>query len=277
MLIGYQLSRIGWLEVWHNLPVHPGFYLLALVLYFTLPVTEITIYRRLWGIPAIAMLRTSLVKRVFNEEVIGYSGEVYLFTRARQYTQRSQRQLMRDIRDVSILSAVTSNIVAIALLGLLLAWGLLPAGVFAGELPLAGILAGAFLAVLLALMLMRYRRHWFALPGKEAMRIFALYALRFSVHHVLLVTQWHLVMPETPWTVWLMYVTLTIVLNRIPLLPGKDLIFLWAGIALSGHLELARDSVAGMLLVSSTLTRLANLVVYWLNRQDIAASPPSNG
>ncbi len=54
------------------------------------------------------------------------------------------------------------------------------------------------------------------------------------------------------------------IVNRIPFLPSRDLIFMWAGIELSRSLNMATASVAGMLLVSSALKKCTNLVLYLL-------------
>jgi hypothetical protein len=271
-LILYQLSRIGWSDLVQNLPVHVGFYILAVILYFTLPLAEITIYRRLWGIKPRVMLQTSLIKRVFNEEFFGYSGEVYLFAQGKRYSQRTERQLMRDIRDVSILSAANSNIIALILLAVLLFAGFIPASFLEDSVSKTGLVAGAVVLGIAGIVLMRYRKHWFALPLPHAGQILGIFMLRFTVHYALVIWQWHLVMPDTPVSVWLLYITLTIVLNRIPFLPGKDLIFVWAGIALSGHLDVPAEAIAGMLIVSGTLTRLANLMVYVTNRQALLSN-----
>ena len=41
----WQLTNIGWLKVWKSLPTHPLFYILFLLIYFSLPLVEIFIYK----------------------------------------------------------------------------------------------------------------------------------------------------------------------------------------------------------------------------------------
>ena len=63
--------------------------------------------------------------------------------------------------------------------------------------------------------------------------------------------------------------TLLVVLNRLPLLPSKDLLFLGAGVELARTLDVATAGVAGMLLVQSACTKLMNLAM-------LALAPPAS-
>jgi hypothetical protein len=69
-------------------------------------------------------------------------------------------------------------------------------------------------------------------------------------------------MPEVPIAVWLTFAAALIIVNRIPFMPGKDLLFVGAGIELAMHLDVATAQVASMLLVASVLTKVLNLSVF---------------
>lgn len=262
ILIGWQLWQIGWTEVLRSLPTHPLFYILFLVMYLTLPIAELLIYRGVWKLPRLPMLRAFITKRVYNEEVVGYSGEVYLSVWATQQTGKPAAEIARDVRDANILSAVNSYFMMLILLGLLLTYEVIPASVILPETS-GPIWAGIGLITLTAVFLgIRFRHYYFRLPLHQAVRIISVYASRFAIHHFLLILQWSVVIPGTDLSVWLAYLALIIVINRLPFVPSKDLVFLWAGIGMSQFLDVSSAGIAALLLVSSALNKLLNTGLY---------------
>jgi hypothetical protein len=261
-LIMWQTWNIGWDEVLRNLPTTPWFYLIMAVLYVMLPITELLIYTQLWNVKKRMLFPIFLIKRVYNEEVLGYSGELYLFTKIRKYTDRSERELMHDVRDTNIISAIVSNVVAISLVSVLIFFGFIPVKMLLEQTNLLYVSIGIITFIIIVALAVQFRRHIFSLPFKTAFRIFWTYLIRFVLQNALLVVQWAVVLPETPVYVWLIYVSTSIVLNRIPFLPAKDLVFVWIGIQLSMSLDVATAGLAGMLIVSSALSRIANLIIY---------------
>lgn len=261
-LIIWQIWNIGWDEVLKNLPSTPWFYIIAAILYVMLPTTELLIYTKLWNVKKRTLFRTFLIKRVYNEEVLGYSGELYLFSKMRKVTKKPEMELMRDVRDTNIISAIVSNVVAISLVAILILFGFIPVEKLLAQANLAYVGIGIFALIVIIAIAVQFRRHIFSLPFKTAFHIFWTYLLRFVLQNALLVVQWAVVLPETPIYVWLIYISTNIVLNRIPFLPAKDLVFVWIGIQLSGSLDVATAGLAGMLIVSSAMSRVANLIIY---------------
>lgn len=273
-IIVYQIFQIGWQEVLSELPVHPGFYLILAFLYVSLPLGEVLIYRILWDVPKRELFRAFLIKKIYNEEVAGYSGEVFLYSRVRKFRVDREPVIARNIRDCSIISAITSNLIAVVLVIAFLYKDIIPVDEALGLVNFDYVVIGFIVFFVLAGLAYLFRKHIFALPFPVALRIFAIYVVRFGLHHVLLVFQWSLVMPEVPWSIWLIFVSLLIVMNRIPLLPGKEMMFVWAGIELSRVLDVATAGVAGMLIVAGALTRLVNLAVYVIiNRRMMRDAP----
>lgn len=262
ILILWQTWNIGWDEVLRNLPNTPWFYILMAVLYVMLPTTELLIYTQLWNVKKRMLFRTFLIKRVFNDEVLGYSGELYLFSKMRTLTDRSERELMYDVRDTNIISAIVSNMVAITLVSILIFFGFIPVEILLEQANLLYVSIGLIAFSIIIALAVQFRRHIFSLPLKTAFRIFRIHLIRFVLQNALLVVQWAVVLPETPVYVWLIYMSTNIVLNRIPFLPAKDLVFIWIGIQLSMSLDVATAGLAGMLIVSSALFRIANLIIY---------------
>lgn len=261
-VIVYQLFQIGWSEVLRNLPTQPLFYLLFVVLYLVNPVGEVFIYRQIWPIRRWKMFKAFITKRVYNEEVMGYSGEFFLFTWARKYLDVGDKEILKDIRDNNILSAVSSYLVAFSLVGLLVFFGVIDLEDLLGDVHLAYVIGGVLIAVALVIVIVQFRRYVFALALSKAAVIFRIYLSRFMVYHGLMIVQWAVVIPETPLSIWFLFATIIIAVNRIPFLPSRDLIFVWAGIELSRSLDMATAAVAGMLLVSSALKKITNLILF---------------
>jgi len=134
----------------------------------------------------------------------------------------------------------------------------------------AGILV---LAVVTALVV-QFRRYLFDLPLRTAAAIFGIYLTRFLLHHAGLVLMWMAAIPGTTLSFWLTFLAMLIVINRIPFLPSKDLVFMWAGLEYARGLDVTIAAVAGMLLVYSALHKVVNLALflmlsYWFRDPEI--------
>jgi hypothetical protein len=263
-IITYQLFDIGWREVLTSLPVHPVFYILFAVLYISLPFTEIFIYRQVWDTGRWESFKGFITKKVYNDEVMGYSGEFYLFVWARKRLDKSDKEILKNIRDNNILSASNSNIVAFTLVGILVYTGIIELDNLIDDVSAIYVILGLVIAVVFAVLFLQFRKYLFSLPFKKAAIIFSIYMTRFVIHHGLMIVQWAVVIPHTPISVWFTFLAIVIVVNRIPFIPSRDLVFMWAGIELSRALNMATASVAGMLLVSSVLRKITNLILFLL-------------
>jgi hypothetical protein len=258
----YQLFEIGWAEVMRSLPTHPLFYILFVFIYITLPAAEVFIYRQVWTVGRFSSFKAFLTKKFYNDEFIGYSGEFYLFTWARNKLDRDEKDILKNIRDNNIVSAFASNLVAFVLVGLLIFAGIIDLGDLAGNVNLVYVATGLLISIFLGAIIIQFRKYLFSLPLKKTLIIFSIYLTRFIIQHALLIAQWAVVIPGTPLSVWLTFAAMVIVVKRIPFIPSKDLVFLWAGIELSRMLDMATAAVAGMLLVSSVLSKITNLILF---------------
>ncbi len=263
-LIVYQLYDIGWNEVLTNLPTQPLFYILFFVLYLTLPTAEVFIYRQVWVVKKWKIFKAFLTKRVYNDEVMGYSGEFYLFMWARKHLDKKDKDVLKNVRDNNILSAISSNSVTIALVAILAFTGIIDLEEIFGTVDLIYYIAGFIILAVLVSLIVQFRKYLFDLPLKKALIITAIYFTRFIIHNGLMIVLWAVVIPETPFATWFLFVTIMIVVNRIPFLPSRDLVFLLAGIEMSRMLNMATAAVAGMLLVYSVLKKVVNLILFLL-------------
>ena len=272
-LLIYQLSGVGWIDIWNALPTQPLYYVILLAMYLLLPFTESLIYGRLWSLRVRDCLSIMIRKRVLNVDVIGYSGEVYFFIWAKARLKLEPRQIMATIKDNLILSSFASIAAAVLLVCGLAATGHIEVGKFIDNPnPIyAGI--GLFAAALIGAVIVRFRKAIFWLPKRVLAAVGAIHLSRFFLGYALLIAQWWVVIPSASFETWAILLTVFVLINRIPFLPSSDLVFVSAGAGLSPLLDMPVAPVVSMLLVRSVVDRLLNLILFsttvWRERRSV--------
>lgn len=277
-VLAYQFTRIGWGDIWRALPTNPVFYLIFIVMYCSLPLTETVIYRKIWDFPFFRGLPTFLKKRVYNKDVLNYSGEVFLYLWAKKIgVVRSKRVVLQAIKDNNILSTIASTLIAVGLLGFFLLTDQVMLPVYVRDQ--LGIKIAAILLVVFGLgaLGIRFRRSLFSLPGRMLTTIFLIHVSRLIVVNVLQVLQWAIVLHDVSLTILFTFLAMQIITSRIPFLPARDLIFIGASVELTGYMNVSSVNVAGMLLVISVLDKGLNFLLYivttYWERRDRPAGP----
>ncbi|MDI6402777.1 hypothetical protein QLX67_12285 [Balneolaceae bacterium ANBcel3] len=260
-LIAYQLTGIGWREVFQSLPTNPLFYLIFAVLYVSLPFAEIFIYRQVWTFRPWEGFKAFVSKNIYNQEVVGYSGEFYLFLWARKRMPDTDKELFKHIRDNSILSAITSNLVAVLLLVVLLYTKTIELEGIIDDVNLYYVLGGVILFIGAVIFAIQFRSYIFSLPVKKTIVVFLIYLFRFIFDHLGMVFMWAAAISGVSWSVWFTFLAILVVVNRIPFMPSKDLVFMWVGIEYARMMDVTLASFAAMLLVYSAMKKLLNVFV----------------
>ncbi len=263
-LLAYELTDVGWDEVLNNPPTAPLFYLFFILLYFLLPITEVIIYRLVFHFDIIHSFPTFIRKRVLNRDVLGYSGEVYFFSWARQNLKVRRSHLMETIRDNNIISVAASTLVALILLVIFMLLGELSITEIFGDQIGLYLLTVAFILAILIPVGIRFRRYIFSMPIRTAVLIFAIQILRLVIGQSLQIGMWMAVIPEVSLSVWFSFAAISIILTRIPFLPNHSLIFAGVGIALSTKMSVPEASWASMLLVVVAMEKILNLGLFGL-------------
>lgn len=262
----YQIAEIGWRNILSELPTHPLFYLLFLLIYFALPVTEYLAYGIRWRLRFLQSQAIFLKKRVYNKVILGYSGEVQLFFWLQKHAGIEKKEAYEVVRDNNILSTLASTAIALLLLAGFTSTGRLE--IYRWIDYDLRVLAGffAFFAVIAAYLFRKYRTYLFSMDRKDSALIFSLHSGRMILLVVFQIAQWHIVMPGVPLDIWFTLVAIQLILSRLPLLPNKDLVFIGASLEFARHTDLSLAGLAGLLLVSQVLDRLMNILVFaWLS------------
>lgn len=240
-----QLARVDFAQVRGLLPTSPAFWLVFALSYMSGPAADWVIYRRLWKIPA-AGFAALLRKLVGNELLVGYVGELYLYTWARRRTDMTSTPFAA-IKDVAILSAMTANSVTLVLL--VLAYPLL--GTLQLPLESRTLLVSVAVVVATSSAVLLFRRTLFSLPGRDLGFVAGIHLVRIMLTTGLAALAWHLALPAVALQWWLLLAALRMLLSRLPLLPNKDVVFAGLAVFLIGH-----DAEIGTL-----MTMMASLIL----------------
>jgi hypothetical protein len=261
VFLGVKLYHIGWEQLWAALPRHSSFYVTFAVLYITMPLAEVLIYSNLWSV-GLKALPIFLRKRVYNEVVIDYSGEAYLYLWAKRILGINDGRILSTVKDVNLLSGVASNavtlalVIAFALAGYAtLLQGINPQAVHAVE-----IAASIAVAVMLAVML--FGRHLLGVTRKQAFAIGGIHFARMLLVLTLQVVMWGSALPEVPVSQWIMFLTAQMLLTRLPFLPNRDVMMMWLGVTLAPAIAAPQAHVASMFVAAGALSLLTHAVVF---------------
>lgn len=264
LVLVWQILDIGLHNILAELPSQPLFYIIFLMIYFALPVTEFLTYGRHWKLGFWQSQSIFLKKRVYNKTVIGYSGEVQLFFWLQKELGIDRKEAFEVVRDNNTLSTLASTGVAVVLLAIFVASGQL--AIFEWIDYRLDVLIPVVAAVLIAAVLIfrKYRQYLFSMTRKEAVPVFLLHTGRMLLLTFLQVLQWYVVMPEVAFEIWFTLVALQLILSRIPFLPNKDLVFIGTSLELGRHVAISPAGLAGILLVHQVLDKIMNLLVFSL-------------
>ena len=258
----FELRGVSWTEIVAALPVHPLFYVFLLVLYFLVPFAELCVYRITWTFDAWRSVSAFLKKRIYNTDVLGYSGELYFYTWARKNVGLSDLDILKTIRDQNIVSSAASTMVAVVLVVVFLFTGQINVAEWIGQQETAYLVGGAVTAVLLTVLAVRLRKYLFSMAFKTANLIFLVHLARNVVGQMFQIGMWAVAMPEVPLPVWLTFAAASIIVTRIPFIPNHDLIFLGLGVSLSGVVGISEAGVFGMLGVIVVLRKVLNVAFF---------------
>jgi len=215
----WQLRYLDVRGVIAMVPRSPLFWLLFAAGYLALPASEWVIYRRLWNLPPrgfLALLR----KRISNEIIAGYSGELYFYAWARRHASLVGTPF-GAIKDVSILSAVVANVCTLVLAAV--SWQSLVALNLGTDAKVMIVSAASIALPSVVALVMRKRL--FTLPRDELGRIAVIHLLRIVATTVFAAALWAVALPAAPPAWWLVLATLRLLVSRLPLLPNKDIVF----------------------------------------------------
>lgn len=203
-----------------------------------------------------------MIKKIYNKDVIGYSGEVYFYLWAKKHLHLSHTQSFSTIKDNNIISSVASTIFSLALLAVFALSGQIR---FLDIIPFSDyiyLVGGILLSISVVVLLIYFRKYIFGMTMDIASKIFAIHVVRLSLGLIFQILQWAIIMPEVPMYVWITFISIQIIMSRIPFLPNQDLLFLGLSLPLSGMLEVSMAGIAGLMVANAILGKVMNLAFF---------------
>lgn len=258
----YQLTEIGWGNVWNSLPTQFAFYLLFVLMYFQLPLFEVLIYKITWTFTFLKSIPIFLLKRVYNTDLLGYSGEVYFYMWARQHLSLGDKEIFMIIKDNNIISSVASTIVAFGLLSVFLFSGQIKILEWIIDQNQAYFWGGILITIILVFLFIKFRQFVITMPLRSAYKIFSLQMFRLILLQTMNVLMYYVVIPDAPLYVWFTLISVEIILSRIPFLPNRDLIFVGMSIGLAEGLMISQSEIAGLMVARAALGKLFSLISF---------------
>lgn len=253
--LGRELLGEGLIGLRRTIPASPLFYIAFLLTYLSGPFFDWLIFRRLWGLP-LSGLVALLKKTVANGVVVGYGGDAYFYAWARAKLKFVTAPF-GAVKDVTILSAIAGNLTTLAMMAIVLplAKDLLPPDGFRIAMGSAGIIVATSLPFLV------FSRRVFSLARSVLWWIFGMHCTRIFIGEFLTSVTLHFAMPEVSLWMWLFLSAARLLVNRLPLVPNKDLLFANFAIILIGRGEALSDLIAFSAALT-LLTHMAMLVLF---------------
>lgn len=260
-LLIYQLTGIGWTKVFFALPTNPLFYVIFAVIYLSLPIAEIFIYKLSWRFSIRKILPVFMVKRVYNKDVIGYSGEAFFYLWAQKNIDEDHAQIFKTIKDYNILSSIASTSVALGLFSLFLLTQHIQLFHWFNEHNRMYLYLGDVFIILLITGLIIFRHVVISMPMRRAGIIFSILCGRLVLTQFLMIWQWHIILPNVEMNIWYTLISVGLLIDRIPLLPNLDVLSANASIKISPLLKAPTVTIAAIMLVNNALTKIIDVIL----------------
>ncbi|MCI5071650.1 hypothetical protein MRY82_01740 [bacterium] len=257
----FEISKIGWKSVLASLPITPYFYILFLITYIALPLSEQLIYSCFVNIPFWGGIRVFLVKKILNFDLISYSGEAYLFNYGVKHWGKNKLELFRIIKDNNIISSFSSFITALVLLVTLVHFEQI------GFLSFFNISQTTWLSIigfvgLILLSFIFFRKKIINFDSNTTVKVFFIHMFRLIIVYSLSVLQCVVVLPEIPYSIWFTFLAVKIIFTRIPFLPSQDIVLLGVYANVAKIYAVSQAEIMAIFIMIAALNKLVNFLFY---------------
>lgn len=252
-----QLRGTDWAAVLQSLPKSPWFYVLFLIRFMNLPIIDTLCYSAVFTTSLFRYFGTFLLKFLLNMAVADASGDVYFLFWAIRTLGIGHRRAFSAVKDVSLLSAVASNAVAVVVLGAYFAFGDLSLTDSISRGAMTVVIAVILGAATLSLLLIAFRGKVLAVSTPVMWRIIGYHIIRSGGDLVLLGFQWTVGLPGTTFGDWVNLLIVAVLVTRVPGVPAKDFLFLSLALAFGDTVDADRTAVTALFLTDTALRQVA--------------------
>ena len=265
----YQLSKIGWADIFHALPTSPLFYALSIGFVLVPVLAEILSFQTITGKKTSKLGKVFLRKHIFNKAVMNFSGDAFLVQRLSKYQDLNLRRAAIILKDMTLIRAFSANLWIISLVVAAILSGnssLLErfTAISPGFVTLTALLCMSFCAgaVLLFRKLTR-------LSSTTALKVSAIYLTRAAIVSGILMAQWSLASPGTSMGAWFIFLIVFSLTKKSPV--GGELLFASIVVSLPG-LGADNAAIAAMLIAIAGVTQFIYVAGYLLSYEGILSS-----
>lgn len=257
-VIARQLYNFGLRDVLGELPDEAMFFVLYVLGFLVGPLAERIAFRVIWPGTRTASWYALLRKRALNFVVLGYSGDIWFAMWAREKLGLRARQAFHGVKDSTILAGIASAVFTLLLVASFAAAGedaLIARIIGRTEGPL---IAMVLVGVLGAAAIVIFRRSVFKVGPAQGVGVFSIHLGRVAMTNAFLMLQYAVVLPFVPLETWLLFITVQMLVQQLPLIPNRDLLFLVVAMEITRGLGVDRTSISALLIATTLLRQLGN-------------------
>lgn len=253
----YQIYDLPFEKIVKALPINPLFYLSWLVLYFMIPVSEYFIYQTKWDFSGFNSLKGFVLKRIYNNELYNYVGELYFISWTAKHFHVSKSESALFIKDNNIISSIVSSVFSFAVIGFLWFFGFIEAGqLFEGSSVIINTLI-AVIFVAVGFLLYRFRKNIIHSNKEIVSKMLFGYSIRFIIRNIILVFMWYSAAPDVALVTWLNFLFIKTLLDRLPV-GNRGIIFLSMAPFLSESFSIGIETFTAIQLAATILDKVVN-------------------
>lgn len=259
----YQLWGIKFENLLEALPLNPIFYVLILFQFFVVPFSEYYIYQLKWKFKGVEFLKGLIIKKIYNNELYNYTGEVYFARWIANKLQIAQKEAVLFVKDNNIVSSLASTFIAFLTLFIISYLGYFDLLNLISAFDKTYIYVGVTLLLIFSIVIYKFRYNILHINRNLLYKLFSWYVIRFIVRSYLLVLMWSVAAPNISWLVWINFLTVQILIDRLPL-GNKPLILLSIAPTLSTTFNLGVEVFTGIQLVVTLSDKvLSAITLIW--------------
>ncbi len=283
LVIGFvlyrQLSDTDWAAVLSSVPSSPWFYIIFLVRYLNVPITDALSYSAVWARNLFRYFGVFLMKRMINSSFSAGSGDVYFLLWTVRTLRVTYWKAFSAGKDVTLLSAAAANAVAVVVLGAYLAFGdlSLMQSVRPGVLGL--VIGVTLVTAVLSLVVVRFRGKVLGISDNVMWRILGYHGARSVLRIVLLGLQWTVGLPGSSFPDWISLLIVDLLVSRTPLVPAREFLFLSLALSLASTIDAPETQVTALFLTDTALMQVGAVAsviagVVWRSKPERLSNPP---
>lgn len=274
-----QLSDTDWAAVLSSVPHSPWFYIIFLVRYLNVPITDALSYSAVWARNLFRYFGVFLMKRMINSSFSAGSGDVYFLLWTVRTLRVTYWQAFSAGKDVTLLSAAAANVVAVVVLGAYLAFGDLSPmqSVRPGVLGL--VIGVTLVTAVLSLFIVRFRGKVLGISDNVMWRVLGYHGARSIARIVLLGLQWTVGLPGSSFPDWISLLIVDLLVSRTPLVPAREFLFLSLALSLASTIDAPEAQVTALFLTDTALMQVGAVAsviagVVWRSKPEPLSNTP---